>query len=79
MQKRVIREGAIFALLLVTFALLMHPDLLHEPAARFSQLMGRGDYFHPFIYTALLYLITLLFRGIVRLLRRLFTKKKPSE
>ena len=71
MRRIVIREAAVYLLLLVTLALLMHPDLLGS-TARFSQMTERGNFFHPFIYTGLIYLILLLLRGILRLLLRLF-------
>jgi len=74
MRKRVIREGALFALLLVTFSLLIHPDLLSDPGTRFAQMTGRSNYAHPLLYTLLLYLVVLLMRGIVRLIGRLFRR-----
>lgn len=79
MRKKVIREGAIYALLLVTLALLMHPDLLSDPAARFSLMQGRENYLHPLFYTALIYLIVLMLRGILGIAARLFSRNAPSE
>jgi hypothetical protein len=79
MRKTVMREAAVYALLLVTCALLMHPDLLSDPAERFSLMQGRKNYMHPFLYTALLYLILLIFRGIVGMVARLFSHDPQSE
>jgi len=79
MRKKVIREGAIFALLLVTLALLMHPDLLSDPSARFAQMQSRENHLHPLLYAALMYLIVLIFRGILGITARLFGHNAPSE
>jgi len=71
MRRIVIREAAVYLLLLVTLALLMHPDLLGS-TARFSQMAERGNYLHPLFYTGLIYLVVLLVRGIFTLILRLF-------
>jgi hypothetical protein len=73
MRRIVIRETALFLLLLVTLSALMHPDLL-ESTARFSQMTERGNFLHPLLYTALIYLLLLLVRGIFKTLRRLFRR-----
>jgi hypothetical protein len=72
MLRIVIRETAIFMLLLVTLALLMHPDLFGNPGQRIALMQERDVYTHPLLYTALIYIILLLLRLIVRAVRRLF-------
>jgi hypothetical protein len=79
MRKMVMREAAVYALLLVTCALLMHPDLLSDPADRYAMMEGRENYFHPLFYTALIYLIVLIFRGVIGMIARLFSHSAPSE
>ncbi|MHC3995301.1 hypothetical protein ACXWTF_10770 [Thiomicrolovo sp. ZZH C-3] len=71
-----IREGAIYLLLLITLSLLLHPDLLSDPAARFSQMLGRENYFHPLLYALPVYLIVLLFRSILQLFRYLIRQNE---
>jgi hypothetical protein len=76
MRKYVIKEGAVFLLLLITLSLLLHPDLLSDPASRLSQMLGRENYFHPLLYTLPVYLIVLLFRGIMHLFRHLIRRSE---
>ncbi|UFS62020.1 hypothetical protein LOH54_10205 [Sulfurimonas sp. HSL-3221] len=79
MRKLMIREGAIFALLLVTLSLLLHPDLLSDPGVRLSQMTGRGNYLHPLVYTLLVYFVVLLLRGVIRLFARLFHRNGSAD
>ena len=78
MGRSVIREAAVYMLLLVIFALLMHPDLLNG-TERFSQMAERGNYLHPLLYTGLIYLIILIFRGIGSVLLRLLRHTKNAH
>jgi len=76
MQKLLIREVAIFVILLVTLAFVMHPDLLSNPVERFSTMQDRGNYIHPFLYTFIIYIVLFIFRFIVKKVINLFTKLK---
>jgi H+/Cl- antiporter ClcA len=78
MQKKVIREIAIYAILLVALALLMHPDLLSHTSERFSSMQERRNYFHPFIYAFFIYLLLLFLRFVVKKIATLFRKKEDN-
>jgi len=78
MRRIVIREAALYLLLLVTLALLVHPDLLGS-TARFSQIAERGNFLHPLFFTGLVYLIVLLVRGIIRTLSKLFGRTSGAQ
>ncbi|WP_345972270.1 hypothetical protein [Sulfurimonas diazotrophicus] len=79
MRKPMLREGAIFALLLIALSLLLHPDLLSDPGTRLSQMTGRGNYLHPLVYTLLVYLVVLLLRGVIRLFARFFRRSGSAD
>jgi hypothetical protein len=78
MKRIVIRETAIYLLLLVTFAFLMHPDLLSAPGSRLALMHERGNYFHPLLYAAFIYITVLIFRGAIHLLGRLLSRSKEA-
>jgi len=76
MQVKVIREMVIYTILLVTLALLMHPDLLSTPTQRISLFQDRQNYFHPLLYTFIVYILFFLpIRYIFKKIRNIFTKK----
>jgi hypothetical protein len=72
-----IREVAIYAILLVTLALLMHPDLLSNPIERLSVMQERANYIHPLVYVFVIYFFLLIVRFVVKKIARLF--KKSSD
>jgi len=76
MRSVVIREMAIYAILLVALAFLMHPDLIPNPAERFSVMQERANYSHPFIYAFLIYIFLFIVRFIVKKIATLFKKRK---
>ncbi|MFH0709534.1 MAG: hypothetical protein V2A75_04940 [Pseudomonadota bacterium] len=76
MNKTLLREIAIFGILLPILAFLMHPDLLNNPLLRFATMMEKGNYFHPLVYTAIVYSIIAILRMILQLGKRLFSSKK---
>jgi len=65
MSKIAIKELVIYLTLLVLFAFLMHPDLLESPSSRFSAMIGKQNYYHPLIYTFLIYLILYFLRFFI--------------
>jgi len=75
MRKRVLKEGGFYLVLLAAFTLMMHPDLLTQPAERLTRMQTRGSWAHPFVYTLLIYLVVLIFRGIVRIAARIFGRR----
>jgi hypothetical protein len=76
MKKVLLREMAIYAIILLTMAFLIHPDLLTDPAQRVEILKDRGNYLHPLVYAGVLYLFTALVRIAVRFIRRIGSKQK---
>ena len=68
------KELLIYLLTVVVSALVMHPDLLSDPAARFSMMSDRANYYHPFLFGLVPYLIIGLFRllylGIQKIMKR---------
>jgi hypothetical protein len=78
MQKIVIREVVIYTTLLVTLALVMHPDLLSSAFERFSSMQERRNYFHPFIYAFVVYLFLAFFRFLAKKIATLFRKKEDK-
>ncbi len=79
MKKVLIRETAIFAVLLVVLALAIHPDLLHTPTERFSRMVDARNYYHPFLYTFLVYAVLFIIRFIVKKVFSLTRKLKRSS
>jgi hypothetical protein len=73
MKNIMIREIAIYVILLIVLAFTMHPDLLS--GERFELMGERGNYFHPLLYTLILYLILLVIRYIIKKISSLFRKK----
>jgi hypothetical protein len=77
-MQRVIREVAIYAILLVALAFFMHPDLLSQPSERFSILQNRGNYIHPFLYTFIVFIILFIIRFFVKKTLKLFRNIRKS-
>ncbi|MEO1938246.1 MAG: hypothetical protein ABGW85_06355 [Sulfurimonas sp.] len=76
MKSIVIREVTIFVILLVTLALLMHPDLLSDPTQRLALMQARANYAHPFFYAFFIYFFLFIVRFTVKKIATLFKKKK---
>jgi len=74
MKQALTKEIFIYIILFVVLAFLMHPDLLETPLERFSHMMERGNFFHPFIYSILLYIFLFILRFITRKTVFLFNK-----
>ncbi len=70
------KEILIYAVLFVLAALLVHPDLLSAPGGRLNAMGEKGNYFHPFVYVFLLYLLVALMRGVASLMLKLFRRLK---
>ncbi|MEA1917853.1 MAG: hypothetical protein U9N42_10075 [Campylobacterota bacterium] len=75
MKSQLLKEVAIYFLLLIVSAILMHPDLLSEPQARFELMRANSNYSHPFVYALLVYIIFWIPRAIFLLTKKFFTKK----
>jgi len=58
------KELLIYLAVLLLSALIIHPDLLSEPAVRFETMIARANYYHPLLFGLGVYLLI----GAVRLL-----------
>ena len=76
MQKRVIKELLLFTLILTVLTLIMHSDLLTDPVSRFSTMSERENFYHPFIYTSIVYFTVLFMRLLTLSLKTLINKFK---
>jgi len=76
MQRVIIKELVIFTVLFFTLALAMHPDLLGDFSSRYTLMDERGNFFHPFIYTTIVYIILFIFRFITKRIISLVVKIK---
>ncbi len=77
MGKRLLKEIIIFTVLLVILAVMQHSDLTSDPAARFETMATMGNYSHPFLWTAVVYLLLAGLRGFMGLIIR--TTKSDKE
>jgi len=74
-MKRVLtKELTIYVVLFVLLALLMHPDLLETPSSRFSLMLERENFYHPLLYSFILYVLLYIFRFISKKIVLLFNK-----
>ena len=71
------REALIYIAMLLVLTLVMHIDLLSNPASRFEIMVEKGNYSHPFLYTFIIYSIILIIRKILDFIIGLFEKKIP--
>lgn len=71
------REVIIYIIMLLVLTLVMHFDLLTDPASRFEIMVEKGNYSHPFIYTFVIYSILFIIRKILDFIIGLFEKKTP--
>jgi hypothetical protein len=70
------RELFIFALLALIFAPIMHPDLLSTPYERYSSMIERGNYLHPFLYSLLVYSAVGILRILFLSIKKIFSFAK---
>lgn len=71
------REIFIYIAMLFVLALVMHFDLLTDPASRFEIMVEKGNYSHPFLYTFIIYSILFIIRKILDFMISLFERKTP--
>jgi len=69
------REVLIYLTMLFILSLVMHSELLSNPLLRFQMMQNKANYFHPFLYTFLIYSILFIFRTILDFILGLFEKK----
>lgn len=78
MERIIKRELLIYASILLVLILLMHPDMLSDPAARLGLMQQHKNYIHPLLYTLFVYLIVYVLRAGISWLIGLFKKKGPD-
>lgn len=70
------KEFFYYMLTLIALALIMHIDLLSDPSARLTTMQEKGNYFHPFLYSLIIYGVILVVRKIIDFIVGLFQKKQ---
>ena len=78
MEKIIKRELVIYSAILLVLILLMHPDMITDPAARLGMMQQHENYIHPLLYTFIVYLIVFALRALVGWVIGLFRKDKPD-
>jgi len=69
------KELFIYLLMFFILALVMHSDLLGNPSSRFETMYKKENYFHPFLYSFVIYSVLFIVRKILDFLIGLFEKK----
>ena len=69
------KESLIYLVTLLILALIMHIDLLSDPLARLDLMQQKENYFHPFLYSFIIYAVILILRKIIDFIMGLFEKK----
>lgn len=69
------RELLYYLITLVVLALLIHIDLLSDPAARLETMNEKENYLHPFFYSFVVYSVMLVLRSIINIVSKIFEKK----
>ncbi len=74
-KQEVKKEFFIYLVIFFILALISHSDLLTNPSARFQMLREKENYFHPFLYTLILYTILFIIRKVLDFIIGLFEHK----
>jgi len=69
------REILFYLAILFVLALILHSDLLTDPSSRFQLMYKKGNYFHPFLYSFVVYIILLIIRKTLDFIIGFFEKK----
>jgi hypothetical protein len=78
MEKIIKRELIIYSAILVVLIVLMHPDMLSDPAARLGLMQQHQNYIHPLLYTLFFYLILVVVRAAFNWITRLLTRDRSD-
>ena len=76
MIKKIKIELVYFLVLLIALASMMHPDLLSTPLDRLQMMSEKENYFHPILWTSLIYMTIGLIRLIFKYLFYLKNRNK---
>ena len=66
MRRVLIKELIIYIVIFVILSILLHPDLLENFSDRFDSMLRRENFFHPLIYTFIVYIFILIIRFFSR-------------
>ena len=69
------KEALIYLATLLILALIMHIDLLSDPLSRLNIMQEKENYFHPFLYSFIIYAVIFILRKIIDFIMGLFEKK----
>lgn len=69
------KEALIYLITLLILALIMHIDLLSDPMSRLTTMHEKGNYFHPFLYSFVIYAVIFILRKAIDFIMGLFEKK----
>jgi hypothetical protein len=76
MEKIIKRELVIYSAILLVLIIVMHPDMISDPATRLGAMQQHENYIHPLLYTFIVYLIVFALRALVGWVIGLFRKDK---
>lgn len=79
MEKIIKRELIIYSALLLLLIVLMHPDMLTDPAARLGLMQQHQNYVHPLLYTLFFYLILFVVRAAFGWILKLLKRNRSDE
>ena len=77
MIKKIKLELIYFIVILVILALLQHSDLLTSPLDRLETMTQKQNYFHPLLWTSIVYAVVGAMRLIVKYI--LYLKNKINK
>ncbi len=69
------KEFLYYFIIFVVLALIMHSDLLSNPSSRLENMQEKENYFHPFLYSFIVYTVILILRTIINFTSKIFEKK----
>lgn len=70
MKTLIKNEIIIYFVLLFLLAVGVHNDLLHTPMQRIQLMIDHHAFWHPFVYTAIVYLFFALVRYTITIVKR---------
>lgn len=79
MEKIFKRELIIYSTILLVLILIMHPDMLSDPATRLGMMQQHQNYVHPLLYSFFVYLVLFALRAAVSAIVRLFRGNKEAD
>lgn len=74
-KRAIKKEFLYFLLTLIILTLILHIDILSDPAARFSLMLEKENYFHPIFYSSIVYGALFILRKAIDFIVGLFEKK----